>query len=171
MADKVINYTLPAKQQFFALLNSVATETLSESDVTLSAPRAGAGDRNTDIDVAINRLVIRNPKELSYDRVAIDDVFALQDEVTIREIDLGLVGQFPDIDGQFVNEFQSKYGFKLHAADFDITKPDNYTVDIAAIDGNLAYTGGIQVRIEKSLATRIPNTILNGFSDSQLELS
>lgn len=171
MANTVIDYARPAKVQFFELLNSMATEVLAEEDVTLGNPEAGAGDGNTSINVTINRLVIPNPKQLHYDRVSIADVFGLQDVICVREIDMGLVNDLPDIDGAFVDTFFAKYGFKIHAEDFNVNTINPYNVKVAVKGNNLGYTGNIDVVIEKSLATRIPNNVLNGFEPSQLVLS
>lgn len=172
MVSTAINYALPAKQQFFAMLNKMSTEVLSESDVTLSAPYANveAAGYNSHIDVAINRMVIRNPKQLNYNRVSVAEVFAEQTVISVRELDMGFTGLLPD-HAQFIPQVLVKYGFKIHAEDFTVAKSGEYLVNVSAIDDNLGYTGAIAVVIEKSLKTRCPNVILNGFADSQLVLS
>lgn len=131
---------------------------------TVQTPDADGRDTYIDIDLEVD------PSEQEddfvrffYERVSLSTLFSLVNP-NFREVDVPLNDNGLPVDAAtFYAEILRKFGVAMTETDFEYALKSANVITVKAKATNVAYTGEFDIAVANSLATRIVNTVLNGF--------
>lgn len=166
-------------ENLIGLVNQQNNKGYVEADLAIKAPvvvEATEQGNTTSVDIDL----LNAPSEVDgdwvtffYTRMGLADVFnlvAAASKNVFREVDipLGEDGMPTDLDA-FRAEILRKFGFLVTAEDYDISLKQAGVVLVTAKATNLAYSGAFELNVIDSLATRVANTTLAGFTQANSE--
>lgn len=159
-----VDYNKSPKSLLLGLLN-VANQlelTLEQLDFTNLTTSSKAG-YNTQVDVWWKTTADMVGKvTVHYNRMDIRTVFSLTG-ILVKELNLDMVGAMPVNNERVFAEIQRRYGFSATYEDFQLSISESNAALVAA-ESNVAYLGQADIAIEYSLATRVHNLELDGFT-------
>lgn len=166
-------------ENLIGLVNQQNNKGYVEADLAIKAPvvvEATEQGNTTSVDIDL----LNAPSEVDgdwvtffYTRMGLADVFnlvAAASKNVFREVDiaLGEDGMPVDLDA-FRAEILRKFGFLVTAEDYDISLKQAGVILVTAKATNLAYSGAFELNVIDSLATRVANTTLAGFTQANSE--
>jgi hypothetical protein len=167
----VTDFTKTPKLMLIGLINNDNNFGLTEADVAFRnlavevAPEGKTYNTSVEVDLLTDE-VADDYVKFFYKRVDLVELFSLINP-KFREVDVPVdaVTGLPMDNEVFVIELLRKFGVAFNAADFTwVLKPEGQgLITLTATAANLAYTGSIDIDVEASLATRVDNTLLDGF--------
>lgn len=166
----VTDMTKKPVEMLLGLINADNNFGLVEADVairnlTVITPPEGK-TYNTSVEVDLLTDEVQDEYvEFKYKRISLEELFSLIDP-KFREVDVPVAPTGLPVDNQaFITELLRKFGVAFNTTDFSWVMKDGSTsiIELAASAGNLAYTGSVEIDVEASLATRVDNTLLDGF--------
>lgn len=99
---------------------------------------------------------------VKYNRIDLGILFSITG-CRIREVDLNFVDGDLLLDEEVYAAINRRYGVNATPTDFTLSTGNNGGATLTALTDSLAYIGELQVDIIPSLATLIPNVVLDGF--------